>query len=114
MPASYALPTLRLSLRLDTADLFGAMERVLANARRTGLAPQQLRFDAGQQGVMHATLTAQDAGLLWLFLRRLDNGVDMELLVADVDDPDDGTVADSAPGAAARRSAGATEHMLTA
>ncbi|NUO86940.1 MAG: AsnC family transcriptional regulator [Cupriavidus sp.] len=103
MPASRPLPTLRLSLRLASADLFGALEWVLANARRTGLAPQQLSFDAAPQAVMHATLTADDAGLLWLFLRRLDNGLDVELLNAEVEDPDDHTVAEPAPRAATRR-----------
>ncbi|SPS00309.1 AsnC family transcriptional regulator [Cupriavidus taiwanensis] len=103
MPATRPLPTLRLSLRLAPADLFGAMEWVLANARRTGLAPRQLSFDAAAQAVMHATLTADDAGPLWLFLRRLDNGFDVELLMADVEDPDDDTVAEPAPRAATRR-----------
>ncbi|AEI80538.1 hypothetical protein CNE_2c15800 [Cupriavidus necator N-1] len=102
MPAT-TLPTLRLSLRLDTADLFGAMEWVLANARRTGLAPAQLSFDAATQAVLHATLTAEDSGLLWLFLRRLDNGFDVELLIADVDDPDSDAMAEAAPRAATRR-----------
>ncbi|CAN7551840.1 AsnC family transcriptional regulator [Cupriavidus necator] len=110
MPAA-TLPTLRLSLRLETADLFGAMEWVLANARRTGLAPAQLSFDAATQ-VLHATLTAEDAGLLWLFLRRLDNGFDVELLFADVDDPDSDAVADPAPRAATRRTD--SEFALTA
>ncbi|SOY65161.1 AsnC family transcriptional regulator [Cupriavidus taiwanensis] len=113
MPATRHLPTVRLSLRLAPADLFGAMEWVLANARRTGLAPQQLSFDAAPQAVLHATLTAGDAGLLWLFLRRLDNGFDVELLVADVDDPDHDTMAEPAPRAASRRDLPA-ELMLTA
>ncbi|UDM53043.1 AsnC family transcriptional regulator [Cupriavidus sp. MP-37] len=113
MPATRPLPTLRLSLRLAPADLFGAMEWVLANARRTGLAPQQMRFDAAPQALMHVTLTADDAGLLWLFLRRLDNGFDVELLVADVDDPDDDTVAEPAPRAATRRDS-AADLLLTA
>lgn len=113
MPAT-SLPTLRLSLRLDTADLFGAMEWVLANARRTGLAPAQLSFDTGQQPVLHATLTAGDAGLLWLFLRRLDNGFDVELLFADVDDPDGDAVAEPAPHAATRRTGHEPALALTA
>ncbi|WP_455287877.1 AsnC family transcriptional regulator [Cupriavidus necator] len=102
MPAATA-PTLRLSLRLNTADLFGAMEWVLANARRTGLAPAQFSFDANHQPVLHATLTAGDANLLWLFLRRLDNGFDVELLFADVDDPDGDAPSDPAPRALTRR-----------
>ncbi|NOV22645.1 AsnC family transcriptional regulator [Cupriavidus necator] len=113
MPASPSVPTLRLSLRLDPADLFGAMEWVLANGRRTGLAPQQLDFEAAPQPVLHATLTANDAGLLWLFLRRLDNGFDVELLVADVEDPDDDAAAEPAPRAAIRRDSAAAL-MLTA
>ncbi|WP_373377006.1 AsnC family transcriptional regulator [Cupriavidus nantongensis] len=113
MPATCPLATLRLSLRLAPADLFGAMEWVLANARRTGLSLQQLSFDAAAQAVMHATLTADDAGLLWLFLRRLDNGYDVELLLADVEDPDDDTVAEPAPRAVTRGDR-AAELMLTA
>jgi hypothetical protein len=102
MPAT-TLPTLRLSLRLATTDLFGAMEWVLANARRTGLAPARFSFDAGQQPLLHATLTAVDAGLLWVFLRRLDNGFDVELLFADVEDPDSDAVAEPAPRAVRHR-----------
>ncbi|WP_354684364.1 AsnC family transcriptional regulator [Cupriavidus necator] len=114
MPAT-ALPTLRLSLRLDTADLFGAMEWVLANARRTGLAPAQLGFDASRQAVLHATMTADDVNLLWLFLRRLDNGCDVELLVADVDDPDgDDIVAEPAPPAISRHAGNDTAVALSA
>ncbi|MDQ0142279.1 AsnC family transcriptional regulator [Cupriavidus necator] len=103
MPPCHRLPTLRVSLRLDPTTLSGTLEWVLANARRTGLAPQQLSFDAAQQAVLHATLSASDAGLLWLFLRRLDNGFDVELLGADVEDPDNDTVAEPAPRAATRR-----------
>lgn len=93
MPAT-TLPTLRLSLQLDGTDPFGAMEWVFACARRTGLSPGQLRFDSprldmASQPVLHATLTAADASLLWLFLRRLEGGIDMAVLGADVDDPDD-------------------------
>ncbi|BDB27681.1 AsnC family transcriptional regulator [Cupriavidus sp. P-10] len=92
MPAT-VLPTLRLSLQLDSTDPFGAMEWVFASARRTGLAPEQLRFDSprfhtASKPVLHATLTAADASLLWLFLRRLESGIDMAVLGADVDDPD--------------------------
>ncbi|MBP0619596.1 AsnC family transcriptional regulator [Cupriavidus consociatus] len=92
MPAT-RVPTLRLSLQLEGTDPFGAMEWVFASARRTGLAPAQLRFDqarvkSASQPVLHATLTAADASLLWLFLRRLESGIDMAVLGADVDDPD--------------------------
>ncbi|WP_439686040.1 AsnC family transcriptional regulator [Cupriavidus oxalaticus] len=92
MPATVP-PTLRLSLQLDGTDPFGAMEWVFASARRTGLMPEQLRFDStgfesSSQPVLHATLTAADASLLWLFLRRLESGIDMAVLGADVDDPD--------------------------
>lgn len=101
MPAT-VLPTLRLSLQLDGTDPFGAMEWVFASARRTGLAPEQLRFDSTRfesvsQPVLHATLTAADASLLWLFLRRLESGIDMAVLGADVDDPDSEAQGEPAP-----------------
>ncbi|WP_444634547.1 AsnC family transcriptional regulator [Cupriavidus oxalaticus] len=101
MPAT-RLPTLRLSLQLDGTDAFGAMEWVFASARRTGLAPEQLRFDSASfqpasQPVLHATLTAADASLLWLFLRRLESGIDMAVLGADVDDPDSEAPSEPAP-----------------
>ncbi len=82
MPAS-SHPTLQLDLRLADDDLLGAMEWVLANARRTGLALQQLRFDACARHLVNATLTAADADLLHLFVRRLGNGMDVEVLMAD-------------------------------
>ncbi|MFJ4292576.1 AsnC family transcriptional regulator [Cupriavidus sp. NPDC089707] len=102
MPAT-VLPTLRLSLQLDGTDPFGAMEWVFASARRTGLAPEQLRFDAtraepASKPVLHATLTAADASLLWLFLRRLESGIDMAVLGADIDDPDDEAQSELTPG----------------
>ncbi len=81
MPAT--CPTLRLDFRLTDDDLFGTMEWVLANARRTGLALQQLHFDAATRRLAHATLTAADVDLLHLFVRRLGNGMDVEVLTAD-------------------------------
>ena len=76
-------PTLRLDFRLNDDDLLGAMEWVLANARRTGLSLQQLRFDASARHLVNATLTAADADLLHLFVRRLGNGMDVEIVMAD-------------------------------
>ncbi|QYY28687.1 MULTISPECIES: hypothetical protein [Cupriavidus] len=97
MPPS-ATPTLQLDLRLAATDLFGAMEWVLANARRTGLALQQLRFDATARHRVSATLTAADTDLLHLFVRRLGNGADVEVLMADFGDDDlDEAVDKSAP-----------------
>ncbi|MNN04446.1 hypothetical protein D3C81_1171720 [compost metagenome] len=101
MPAT-VLPTLRLSLQLDGTDPFGAMEWVFASARRTGLAPEQLRFgsarfESASQPVLHATLTAADASLLALFLRRLESGIDMAVLGADVNDPDSEAHSESTP-----------------
>ncbi|KAF7962340.1 AsnC family transcriptional regulator [Cupriavidus sp. UYMU48A] len=78
-----ATPTLQLDLRLADADLLGTMEWVLANARRTGLALQQLRFDAVARHRVNATLTAADTDLLHLFVRRLGNGMDVEVVMAD-------------------------------
>ncbi|KWR90525.1 hypothetical protein [Cupriavidus sp. IDO] len=86
MPTS-ALPTLQLALRLDDADVFGAMEWVLANARRTGLTLQQLGFNAGTQA--NLTVSAPDTDLLQLFVRRLDNGMDVEVLLADFSDDEE-------------------------
>jgi hypothetical protein len=89
MPAT-CHPTLRLDFRLAHDDLLGAMEWVLANARRTGLALQQLRFDATARHLVNATLTAADADLLHLFVRRLGNGMDVEVLMADFGEDDFG------------------------
>jgi hypothetical protein len=98
MPTS-ALPTLQLALRLADADVFGAIEWVLANARRTGLTLQQLGFDARTQA--NLTVSAPDADLLQLFVRRLDNGMDVEVLLADFSDDGDEAEAASAPCIAA-------------
>ncbi|CAG2146905.1 hypothetical protein LMG31506_03501 [Cupriavidus yeoncheonensis] len=95
MPAT-ADPTLRLDFRLTDDDLLGAMEWVLANARRTGLALQQLRFDASARHLVNATLTAADADRLHLFVRRLGNGMDVEILMADFGE--DEPAADGRPG----------------
>lgn len=82
MPAT-SRPTLRLDFRLNEDELLGAMEWVLANARRTGLSLQQLRFDAAARHLVNATLTAPDVDLLHLFVRRLGNGMDVEIVMAD-------------------------------
>ncbi|WER48538.1 AsnC family transcriptional regulator [Cupriavidus sp. WKF15] len=100
MPAT-SHPTLRLDFRLADDDLLGAMEWVLANARRTGLALQQMRFDASARHLVNATLTAADADLLHLFVRRLSNGMDVEILMADFRDDDLVDSGDGLPAPAA-------------
>ncbi|WP_318035537.1 AsnC family transcriptional regulator [Cupriavidus laharis] len=75
-------------MRLAADDPLGAMEWVLANARRTGLALQQLRFDAEARHLVNATLTAAETDLLHLFVRRLGNGMDVEVLLADFGEED--------------------------
>ena len=92
MPAT-TRPTLQLDFRLSDDDLLGAMEWVLANARRTGLSLQQLQFDASARHRVNATLTAADADLLHLFVRRLGNGMDVEVLAADIGDDEPGEYA---------------------
>lgn len=91
MPASFpasSLPALHLSLRLDPADLFGTLEWVLATARRTGLALSQLHLPDSEPGTprwVRLSATAQECDRLDLFLRRVENGVDV-LEVVTLDD----------------------------
>ncbi|MDF3833117.1 hypothetical protein P3W85_09160 [Cupriavidus basilensis] len=76
--ASDTMPTLNLALRLERNDLFGAIEWTLANARRTGLTLIDLCF--GQAAAPHQltlSVGADNADLLPLFLRRMENGADV-------------------------------------
>jgi hypothetical protein len=74
-------PCLRVALRLDHADLFGTLEWVLATARRTGLTLDHLHLPDGQPGGtprwLHLAATASEADRLDLFMRRVENGVDV-------------------------------------
>ncbi len=78
--------SLQLSLRLDPADTFGAMEWVLANARRTGLALRECHVVSAVQSLARLTVTSNEADLLHLFVRRLGNGIDVEVLDAEFSD----------------------------
>jgi len=79
-------PTLQIALRLAGTDLFGAMEWVLASARRTGLTLRQLNFDTAANQRVLATMSAGDSDLLHLFVRRLGNGIDVQVLLAEFSD----------------------------
>jgi len=86
-------PSLQLALQLDRADVFGSLEWVLANARRTGLTLLQLRFDAERANAVHLRCEAALADLLQLFVRRVAHGVDVTIVDAEFseDAPPDGT-----------------------
>ncbi|MDR3380231.1 hypothetical protein [Cupriavidus basilensis] len=72
------MSTLNLALRLDRTDLFGAVEWTLANARRTGLHLIDLCFgQAAAPYQLTLSVGADDADRLDLFVRRLENGVDV-------------------------------------
>lgn len=77
-----SLPALQLDLRLDGTDTFGALEWVLASARRTGLSLQQIHM---QGRTARLVTEAPDADLLELFLRRVEQGVDMAVVDAVID-----------------------------
>lgn len=81
--------SLQLSLRLDPADVFGALEWVLANARRTGVALHDLSVATAARPLARLTVTAAEPDLLHLFARRLGNGIDVEVLDADFSDISD-------------------------
>lgn len=81
--------SLQLSLRLDPADVFGALEWVLANARRTGVALRDLSLATAAQPLARLTVTAGEPDLLHLFARRLGNGIDVKVLDADFSDVSD-------------------------
>ncbi|MGY8524665.1 AsnC family transcriptional regulator [Paracidovorax citrulli] len=72
---------LRASVLIDAGDVFGAIEWILATARRTGLALQSMVLDEGDtQAPMRQLDLKANAGtaeLLDLFLHRLRNGVDV-------------------------------------
>lgn len=73
-------PSLHLDIELDAGDLWGAIEWTLATARRTGLMLKQLDLAAASRlGESHLRLevTASEATLLPLFVKRLENGVDV-------------------------------------
>lgn len=78
-----SLPTLQLALQLDRADVFGSLEWVLANARRTGLSLQQMSFDANQANAVRLYCEAPMVELLQLFVRRVAHGVDLEIVDAE-------------------------------
>lgn len=77
------LPTLHLTLRCTGSDLFGALEWALANARRTGLSLHSLRVGQDAATPIRLSVCAEEADLLGLFVRRLENGMDLEVLGAD-------------------------------
>ncbi|MBY4897902.1 hypothetical protein [Cupriavidus sp. AU9028] len=78
---SAAAGILRASVWIDASEVFGAMEWILANARRTGLVLQSLRLDEGDARASMRQLElkagAGTAERLDLFLHRLRNGVDI-------------------------------------
>ncbi len=76
-------PALQLALQLDQADVFGSLEWVLANARRTGLSLQQLSFDANRANAIRLHCEAPMVELLQLFVRRVAHGVDLEIIDAE-------------------------------
>lgn len=80
-------PRLRLSLRLAPADTFGTLEWILANARRTGVRLESLHWQSPAQGVADLSVLADNDGPLHLLLRRLENGVDLDVLAAEFDEP---------------------------
>jgi hypothetical protein len=75
-------PTLQLALRLDRADVFGSLEWVLANARRTGLALLQLNVAESGHAV-GLCCSAPTSDLLHLFVRRVGYGIEVEILDAE-------------------------------
>jgi len=80
------LPTLQLALELDPADVFGSLEWVLANARRTGLRLEQLRFDAVDGHAVRLAASAPMPELLHVFVRRIGHGVDVRIADAEFSD----------------------------
>lgn len=71
---------LNLDVTLDDADLWGAIEWTLAIARRTGLSLDRLDLatDTATPGrLLKLRVGAADDSLLCLFVKRLQNGVDV-------------------------------------
>jgi hypothetical protein len=89
-PPAMPLPTLDLALELDPADVFGSLEWVLANARRTGLTLQALRFDANAAQGVRFSASAPVPELLHVFVRRIGHGVDVRIVDAEFGDDVDG------------------------
>lgn len=120
MPAALAAfpcsqhPALHLSLRLDAADLFGTLEWVLATARRTGLALTHLHLPEEQAGTaprwLRLSATADEADRLDLFVRRVENGVDV-LEVVTLDGPGSGHANGQAAGYASLAPASGSNSM---
>ncbi len=88
------LPTVQLALRLDRADVFGSLEWVLANARRTGLSLRQLNI-AEPGHAVSLCCSAPTSDLLHLFVRRVGYGVEVEILDAEFSDDIDAELADA-------------------
>ncbi|GJG96996.1 AsnC family transcriptional regulator [Cupriavidus pauculus] len=80
------MSSLQLSLRLDDTDVFGSLEWVLANARRTGLSLEQLTFDASRANAVRMRCEADTVDLLELFVRRVAHGVDLDIVDAEFTD----------------------------
>ncbi|MDT6961835.1 AsnC family transcriptional regulator [Cupriavidus sp. SZY C1] len=80
------MPALHLSLQLDNADVFGSLEWVLANARRTGLSLAQMHFDASRANAVRLHCAAPAVELLELFVRRVAHGVDLDIVDAEFSD----------------------------
>jgi len=78
-----SLPSLQLALQLDRADVFGSLEWVLANARRTGLSLQAMEFAASRANAVRMVCEAPMVELLELFVRRVAHGVDLEIVDAE-------------------------------
>ncbi|RZT39061.1 AsnC family transcriptional regulator [Cupriavidus agavae] len=95
-----SLPSLQLALQLDRADVFGSLEWVLANARRTGLSLQTMQFDASRANAVRLVCEAPMVELLQLFVRRVAHGVDLEIVDAEFSEDVD-TLDDAAQEAAA-------------
>lgn len=71
---------LNLDVTLDDADLWGAIEWTLATARRTGLSLDRLDLaaDTAAPGrLLKLRVGAPDNSLLNLFVKRLQNGIDV-------------------------------------
>lgn len=81
-----SLPTLHLALELDPAEVFGGLEWVLANARRTGLTLENLTFDADARHAVRLSATAPMPELLHVFVRRIGHGVDVRIVDAEFGD----------------------------
>ncbi|SDD71401.1 hypothetical protein SAMN05216345_11429 [Cupriavidus sp. YR651] len=82
-----SLPSLQIALRLDRTDVFGSLEWVLANARRTGLSLRQLHVDAQGGHAVRLLAEAPMPELLHVFVRRVGHGVQVEIV--DVEFSDD-------------------------